>query len=73
MKEEISQKSISSASGISVAHASNKEIKLQVNYAELYELCDVVINYMTVAGAILAMVSVAYPRNHWIGHYRYCP
>ena len=61
VKEEISQKSISSASGIPVARASNKEIKLQVSYAELYELCDGAINYMTVAGAILAMVSVAYP------------
>ncbi len=73
MKEEISQNNVSSEGGIPVTLASNEEIKLKVSYAKLYELCNGAIDYTTVAGAILAMVSVAYPRNHLIGHCRYCP
>lgn len=52
---------MSSEGGIPVTLASNEEIKLKVSYAKLYELCNGAIDYTTVAGAILAMVSVAYP------------
>lgn len=48
--------------GINLAAVTaNEEIKLQISYAKLYDLCGDGITIAAVAGAILSMLSVAYP------------